>query len=68
MAYTIGMLAIEAHFDGKVIVPDEPLNLKPQQRLWIHVEAVNEPREQERQAAIQSLRGMALRAPANPNP
>jgi hypothetical protein len=32
------MVAIKGHFDGKVIVPDEPLNLAPNQRLVIHYE------------------------------
>jgi len=30
--------AISAHFDGKVIVPDEPVNLPTGQPLRIHVE------------------------------
>ena len=34
------MVAIKGHFDGKVIVPDEPLDLPRNQKLIIHVEAV----------------------------
>jgi hypothetical protein len=32
------MIAFKAHFDGKVIVPDEPLKLPTNQSLLIHVE------------------------------
>jgi hypothetical protein len=31
-----------AHFDGKVIVPDEPLALKPNQRVRIQVEPIDD--------------------------
>ena len=34
------MVAIKGHFDGKVIVPDEPVDLPRNQKLIIHVEAV----------------------------
>jgi hypothetical protein len=32
------MLAITAHFDGKVIVPDEPVDLPAGQPLVLHIE------------------------------
>jgi hypothetical protein len=32
------MVAIKGHFDGKVIVPDEPLDLPANQRLVVHIE------------------------------
>ena len=31
-------LTIRAHFDGKVFVPDEPVNLTAQQPVIVHVE------------------------------
>ena len=31
------MLAIKAHYDGKVLVPDEPLDLPPGRRVIVHV-------------------------------
>lgn len=34
------MVKLNAHFDGKVIVPDEPLDLKPNQRLRVSIEAI----------------------------
>lgn len=37
------MVQLNAHFDGKVIVPDEPLPLKPNQRVRIHVEPIDQP-------------------------
>ena len=33
------MIAINAHYDGKVIVPDEPLDLLPNQALIVRIEA-----------------------------
>jgi hypothetical protein len=32
------MIAVKAHFDGKVIVPDEPVNLPKGQAVVIHIE------------------------------
>ena len=34
-------IAVNAHYDGKVIVPDEPLNLPPNQKVRIQVEPIN---------------------------
>jgi hypothetical protein len=35
------MIALNAHYDGKVIVPDEPLSLKPDQKLRISIETID---------------------------
>jgi hypothetical protein len=35
-------MTISAHFDGKVIVPDEPLDLRPNQAVIIQIETVEE--------------------------
>ena len=35
------MIAINAHYDGKVIVPDEPVDLLPNQALVVRIEAKN---------------------------
>jgi hypothetical protein len=32
------VLAITANFDGKVFIPDRPVDLKPGQRLLIHIQ------------------------------
>jgi hypothetical protein len=34
------MVTLNAHFDGKVIVPDEPLNLPANQKVRISVEPI----------------------------
>ncbi len=34
------MTAIKAHFDGKVLIPDEPLDLEPNQRVTIPVQTI----------------------------
>lgn len=31
-------MTVNAHFDGKVIVPDEPLDLRPNQALRVQIE------------------------------
>jgi len=33
-------VTVSAHFDGKVIVPDEPLDLPPNQALILQIQAV----------------------------
>lgn len=35
------MISIRARFDGQVIVPDEPLDLPPQQRLIARIEPID---------------------------
>jgi hypothetical protein len=36
------MTTVNAHFDGKVIIPDEPLDLPPNQPLIVSIEPVAE--------------------------
>ncbi len=70
------MVAIKAHFDGKVIVPDEPVPLlRPQQRLVIHIEPVEPASEAtdeatlaKHRANIQTMLGAGLGGPENPDP
>ena len=33
-------MTVHAHFDGKVIVPDEPLDLRPNQALIVQIEPI----------------------------
>lgn len=35
-----GMMALTAHYDGKVIVPDHPLALQPNQAVRITIEPI----------------------------
>ncbi len=37
------MKTVTAHFDGKVIVPDEPLDLPPNQPLIVRIEPAGAP-------------------------
>jgi hypothetical protein len=37
------MVAIKGHFDGKVFVPDEPVNLPQGRAVILHVEMASEP-------------------------
>ena len=52
------MVKLNAHFDGKVIIPDEPLALKPNQRIRVSIEPIGGDVESHRER-IQSLRGIA---------
>lgn len=61
------MVAFKGHFDGKVIVPDEPVNLRPNEQLLIQVQPAA-PATQEKPFSFASLIGIANRMPRNPNP
>ena len=46
-------MTVSAHFDGKVIVPDEPLDLAPNQPLIVRIERVgDEPGSSDESALI----------------
>ena len=57
------MVAIKGHFDGKVIVPDEPLDLPANQRLLVHIHPVGE-----RVTDFKNWIGLGTRAPLNQSP
>ena len=59
------MIALNAHFDGKVIVPDEPLNLPANQKVRIQIEPIGQPSSP---VDFSKLRGLGTRGPQNPNP
>lgn len=61
------MLTLNAHFDGKVIVPDEPLDLTPNQKLRISIEPL-EPPPLRPHSDWQSLIGLGLPVPENHQP
>lgn len=56
-------IVIRAHFDGKVIVPDEPVDLPVNQptEAELHIAKAGEGRSPEREAAWQRL--LSLRVP-----
>jgi hypothetical protein len=57
------MVAIKGHFDGKVIIPDEPVDLPANQRLLIHVQPLVE-----RPSDFRTWLGQGNAAPTNPAP
>ena len=57
------MVAIKGHFDGKVIVPDEPLDLPANQRVLVHIQPVGE-----KVTDFQKWIGLGTGAPLNPSP
>jgi hypothetical protein len=57
------MVAIKGHFDGKVIVPDEPLELRANQRLIMHIQPV-----EEKKTNFRDWLGLGKRIPGNPKP
>jgi hypothetical protein len=57
------MIALNARYDGKVIVPETPLNLPPNQRVRVQVEPIPSAR-----AKFRERIGLAIRTPTNPTP
>jgi hypothetical protein len=68
------MIALNAHYDGQVLVPDEPLDLAANQKVRIHVEPITAaepaafPDPRAGKVDISRLRGSALVGPTNPDP
>jgi hypothetical protein len=54
-----------AHFDGKVIVPDEPVELPTGCRLEIRVETADA--QKQRPGSLSRLAELARKIPANPD-
>ncbi len=63
------MIALNARYDGKVIVPETPLALPANQRVRIQVEPIEstEPPHEHRRSEFYDLIGIGLRSPTNPN-
>jgi hypothetical protein len=53
------MTILKAHFDGKVLVPDEPVDLPVNCALEVHVRAQSAPRERV-PASMDSVNGRPL--------
>jgi hypothetical protein len=62
MPYEVIMVAIRAHYDGRVIVPDEPVNLPANQRVIVHLEPVAET-----VTDFRTWLGLGKRIPENAN-
>jgi hypothetical protein len=58
--HRLSMVKLNAHFDGKVIVPDEPLALKPNQRARIQVEPIDQPPPQTQSRRLLGLQRGAV--------
>ena len=60
------MTTVNAHFDGKVIVPDEPLNLPLNQALIVSIESVPEKLEAAEGSVLSWLAANAVESDALP--
>ena len=58
-------MRVNAHFDGKAIVPDEPLDLPPNQALIVQIESVG-AREIADESALAWLAANAVENDARP--
>ena len=58
-------MTVNAHFDGKAIIPDEPLDLPPNQALIVRIESV-EARETADESALAWLAANAVENDALP--
>ena len=59
-------MTVNAHFDGKFIVPDEPLNLPPNQALIVSIEPVAEKPETVEGSVLSWLAANAVESDALP--
>src|SRR6266567_1569019 len=59
-------VTVNAHFDGKVIVPDEPLDLPPNQALILQIQPVNGEGEQAEESALAWIAANAVDSEALP--
>ncbi len=59
-------MTVNAHFDGKVIVPDEPLDLIPNQALILQIQPVSGEGEQTEQSALSWIAANAVDSAALP--
>ena len=56
---------IEAIFDGKVILPDEPIALEPNTRVRVVIETVAQPEAEARPSFLRVARSLKLDGPAD---
>lgn len=61
-----GMIAINAHYDGKVIVPDERVDLPPNQALIVRIETKRLDEPPTRESALAWLAANASDSPDVP--
>jgi hypothetical protein len=49
------MIAVKAHFDGRVIVPDEPVDLPKDEPLVVHIRVARRPKRPRKQSLLDWL-------------
>ena len=59
-------MTVSAHFDGKVIVPDEPLDLPPNQALILQIQTVGSQGAPEEESVLSWLAANAVDSEALP--
>jgi hypothetical protein len=59
-------MTINAHFDGRVIVPDEPLDLLPNQAVILHIETASSPAASPESSALNWLASHATESDVLP--
>ena len=59
-------MTVKAHFDGKVIIPDEPLDFPPNQALIVQIEPVAAVTEITEGSALSWLVANAVASPTQP--
>ena len=61
------MIAIRVHFDGKVLIPEEPLHLPRDQTFLAHLEATPQTSLPARPTALEWMAEQAVDDPALPS-
>lgn len=59
-------MTVNAHYDGRVIIPDEPLDLPPNQALVVRIETVASTTENSEASALSWLAANAVENPTQP--
>jgi hypothetical protein len=59
-------MTVSAHFDGKVIVPDEPLDLPPNQALILQIEPVSGEDAPAEESSLAWIAANAIDSPVLP--
>jgi len=59
-------MTVHARFDGQVIIPDEPLDLPPNQALLVQIEPIDQTSEVVAESALTWLAAHASQSPVLP--
>jgi hypothetical protein len=62
----VAIVTVSAHFDGKVIVPDEPLDLPPNQALILQIQPVDGKAERAEESVLSWLAANSVDSEALP--